>query len=162
MGSPRTTQEKTFEWDASTASGYHPIPFNHLSSPTYSGDHVKIYCHVAAVDKMGIIGPTTHAGPYSIDTMPPEFAYISAPLSSQIKTITVHLHALDVQEVYLSSSGYEMGSIWQPYRQNLTYVLQEQTGNQIIYASFRDRARNVSRTHIVTSINKPLVLWTVF
>ncbi|KPA15217.1 Cadherin domain protein, partial [Candidatus Magnetomorum sp. HK-1] len=144
-----------FEWDKSNASGYHIIPLTGLNSPEFSGNETSVYCHIAAVDNMGDIGPTGHAGPYVIDTVSPENIYIIAPSTTPTRSIQINLHASDAQEIYLSTLGYDTGSSWQPYIQTLTFLLPAETGKHMIYASFRDRARNTSRSHTALLLESP-------
>ncbi|MBF0451317.1 MAG: tandem-95 repeat protein [Candidatus Magnetomorum sp.] len=148
-------EQPDFEWNKTTASGYHVIPLNSLSSPDFSGNETTLYGHVAAVNTMGTIGPTAHAGPYIIDTLAPDNIRIIAPSSTSSRSLLVQLFAQDTQEIYISTLGYEIGSAWQPYAQNLTILLPSQAGQHILYASFRDRAKNTSRTSTSLTLESP-------
>ena len=148
-------EQSDFEWSKTTSSGFHMIPLDNLSSPEFSGNEQSIYCHVAAVNEMGNIGPTAHSGPYVIDTIAPENISIMAPSSSNTRSIQIQLFAQGSQEMYISTLGYEIGSTWQPYEQMIGYLLPSDTGQHILYTSFRDRAKNTSRTSTSVVLGNP-------
>ena len=143
------TTQKDFEWQKSNTAGIHPVQINRLRSHPLTGEKVNVYCHIAAVDNMGNIGKTVHAGPYVIDTMPPQNVYIKGPVTTSKRNITLQLFAQDATETYISTSGYEMGGIWTPYAQTQTYLIPDHQGQVVIYARFRDSASNISHTSTV-------------
>jgi PKD repeat protein len=144
-----------FEWQKSNTAGVKPVALNKLSSRAFSGDKVNIYCHIAAVDKMGNLSDTAHAGPYVIDTAPPQNVYIRAPSSTSNRNIFLQLFAQDATETYISTSGYDMGGIWKPYAQTQTFLLPESQGKHILYANFRDAANNITRASTAIHLSSP-------
>ena len=80
-----------FELQKSNTAGFHPVPLNKLSSRPFSGDKVNIYCHIAAVGNMSYLSDTAHAGPYVIDTVPPQNVYIRAPSSTSNRNIFLRI-----------------------------------------------------------------------
>ena len=141
--------------DKSNTSGQHYIQSKIISSPPFTGDQEDIYCHAALVDNLGNIGPTTHAGPYRIDTLPPESPYIKAPGTTQTRRINIQAFAEGASDVYISTTGYETFGYWQPYANEYTFLLPSEPGQYILYMSFRDKANNISRTHSSISLEDP-------
>jgi PKD repeat protein len=144
-----------FHWQKSNTAGIHPLQINSLRSRPFTGENVKVYCHIAAVDNMGNLGETSHAGPYVIDTVPPHNAYIKGPTKTNKRNVLLQLYAQDASETYISTSGYEMGGIWVPYAKTLTYLLPDNQGQHIVYARFRDSANNTTRTSTSIKLFSP-------
>jgi PKD repeat protein len=144
-----------FQWEKSNTAGIYPVSVNRLQSKTITGEKIKMYCHIAAVDSLGNLSSTAHAGPYVIDTVPPQNAYIKGPVATSNRNISLQIFAQDAIETYISTSGYDMGGTWKPYAQTQTYLLPDQTGKHIVYAKFRDSANNITRASTTLSLSSP-------
>jgi PKD repeat protein len=149
------TTQSDFQWQKLNTAGIHPLQINQLSSQALTGENVKVYCHIAAVDNMGHLGETAHAGPYVIDTVTPQNVYIKGPDTTNKRNISLQLFAQDASEIYISTSGYEMGGTWAPYVQTQNYLLPDHQGQHILYATFRDSANNTTRTNTAVKFIRP-------
>ncbi|KPA19558.1 transmembrane protein [Candidatus Magnetomorum sp. HK-1] len=128
-----------------------PIRTRKITSRDLEGDDVSYYFHVAAVDQEGRIGKTTSIA-FRIDSEKPTNVNVSLPEISNSRDIELILGADGATDMYVSNTAYDTGGQWESLATKKQWQLSGDKGSKNVYARFRDRARNVSKTMGLTDL----------
>ncbi len=107
-------------------------------------DDVAHYFHIAAKYGEEEIGPTTTAGPYRIDVVPPSGVSVIGPEVTSARTVTLFLEAEGASEMHVSNEGHEAGGGWEPMASFREWELPGGRGDKAVYVRFRDPAWNTA------------------
>jgi len=129
-----------------------PVRTRKITSKDLEGDDVSYYFHVASVDKQGRIGQTTSIA-FRIDTTKPKNVNVGLPPDTNSRDISLVLGATGASEMYISNIIHESGGRWESLNTKKQWQLSGESGSKTVYASFRDRAKNVSQTMGQTLLN---------
>lgn len=100
-----TNPEHTFQYPEANDADY--TPWTKTTSPDLSElnpDDEEFYFHVAANDAISEIGPTTTAGPFRIDTVPPRDVSVTAPEVTSSRSVTLTLASTNACLLRISES----------------------------------------------------------
>jgi len=113
-----------------------------------SPDDVAYYFHIAAQDGWGDIGPTTTAGPFRIDVVPPSPVCAEGPEITSVRTVSLTLEAEGASHVLLSNAGYEAGWERIPLLSPVQWTLSPGGGEKTVQVRLSDLAGNTADTQL--------------
>jgi VCBS repeat-containing protein len=122
-----------------------PVRTRKITSRNLEGDDVSYYFHVAPVDQTGRIGQTTSIA-FRIDSTKPTNVNVSLPETCASRDVQLNLGADGAVGMYVSNTGYDTGGLWESLNSKKQWQLTLDKGSKNVYARFRDRAGNISKT----------------
>ena len=125
---------------------YTPLNFN---SKLVGDDGIKII-YVRFKDEAGNIS-TSVADTIKLDKTPPKKGTIKIEGGKKItnnkdKSVALTLYANGVSEMRISNRFDFEGAKWMPYKESNNWVLSGDDGLKTVYAQFKDRIGNISKT----------------